>query len=302
MAFAETSVEKQAEADAARIKLNDFQAQLSQASDDYFAALDAHTAAVKGMEDAKARIAELQSHLGTRARAMYRKGNSSFLEVLFGSTSFEDFVSTFDTLNELNQQDATWVEQSKAAREEYSRQEKIAAEKLEESKKIKAEAEALVAEQDALVASLDAEVAALVAQENAAAMAAATVATSEQAAQESGVTGSRGDGDYSSVLDAAASRVGCAYVWGASGPDAFDCSGFVMWCYAHVGVYLSHGSGSQGFVGETYPVSQAQPGDILWKDGHVGIYAGGGTSIEAMDDANGVCYGNAYRYTHATHP
>lgn len=84
-----------------------------------------------------------------------------------------------------------------------------------------------------------------------------------------------------SVLSAAYSRLGCPYVWGAEGPNAFDCSGFVKWCYARVGVSLPHSSSAQKNAGTQISVSQAQPGDILWKSGHVGIYIGNGKYIHA---------------------
>ena len=360
-AFAVTSAEKQAEADSAYAQLSQMTADLETASDDYYNALAEHDAAVQAMNDAQARIEEsqaqktaIQSHLSERARSMYRSGSTSFLDVMFGASNFEDFVSTWDFLNDMNSSDAQCVAQTRqleaqeqAAHDEYARQEQVAAQKIEESETIKSQAETTVAEQQALVAGLDSEVAALVSQEQAAATGAAATAdavvvtqptnadgtvtatdaagntttsddngaanggnaTTDSGNTNSGSTdsgssssSSRGDGDYSSVLSAAESRLGCAYDWGASGPDSFDCSGFVMWCYAKIGISLDHSSGSQGFVGPTYPVSEAQPGDILWMSGHVGIYVGNGVSIEAMDYGYGVCYGNAYRFDHATHP
>ena len=75
--------------------------------------------------------------------------------------------------------------------------------------------------------------------------------------------------------------MGCPYVWGASGPNTFDCSGLVMWCYAQAGVSLDHYSGSQAGSGAVIPVSSAQPGDILWRPGHVAIYVGGNQYIHA---------------------
>lgn len=333
-ALAVTSAEKQAEADTARAQLDQYQSDLNQASDDYYEALDARDAALASMDDAQSQMdaanaqkQELQTHLGERARSMYRSGSTSFIDVIFGAASFDDFISTWDFLNDMNADDADCVAEAKqleteaqAAHDEYTQQAQIAEDKLAESETIKTQAENTLSEQQALTASLDTEVADLVAQEQAAATGAATTAdavvvtdTSDAGTTDSasdsgsssgggGTSGSRGDGDYSSVVAAAESRIGCSYVWGASGPDAFDCSGLVMCCYAKIGISLSHSSGSQGFVGSTYPVSEAQPGDILWMDGHVGIYAGDGVSIEAMGDEYGVCYGNAYRFDHATHP
>ena len=84
-----------------------------------------------------------------------------------------------------------------------------------------------------------------------------------------------------SVVGAAYSRLGCPYKWGAAGPNAFDCSGLVQWCYAKAGKSLPHSSGALASCGTRVSISSAKPGDILWKPGHVGIYIGGGKYIHA---------------------
>lgn len=84
-----------------------------------------------------------------------------------------------------------------------------------------------------------------------------------------------------SVVGAAYSRLGCPYKWGASGPNAFDCSGLVVWCYAKAGKSLPHSSGALASAGTRISISAAQPGDILWRPGHVAIYIGGGKYIHA---------------------
>lgn len=83
------------------------------------------------------------------------------------------------------------------------------------------------------------------------------------------------------VVSAAYSRLGCPYQYGAAGPNTFDCSGLVQWCYAKAGKSLPHSSGALKSSGTVIPVSQAQPGDILWRSGHVAIYIGGGKYIHA---------------------
>lgn len=99
-------------------------------------------------------------------------------------------------------------------------------------------------------------------------------------------------GARQAVVNYAMSKVGCEYVWGAEGPNAFDCSGLVKCAYAQAGVSLSHYSGSQGSAGSYRSLSEAQPGDILWKNGHVGIYIGGGQYVHASTYGVGVIVSN----------
>lgn len=80
-----------------------------------------------------------------------------------------------------------------------------------------------------------------------------------------------------SVVDRAYSKLGCPYKYGASGPNTFDCSGFVSFCLT--GRYGRIGT-SGTFAG--WPkVSNPQPGDVCVKPGHVGIYIGNGKMIHA---------------------
>ena len=81
----------------------------------------------------------------------------------------------------------------------------------------------------------------------------------------------------------ALTRRGDAYVWGAAGPTTFDCSGLVMWAYAHVGISLAHLTFDQWNEGEHVPADQAQPGDLIFLYGlnHVGLYIGNGLFLDA---------------------
>ncbi|WP_417331737.1 NlpC/P60 family protein [Gordonibacter urolithinfaciens] len=319
-AFAATAAEKQAEADAVRNQLVGLQADLEAAADSYKQALDAQEVAQAAMEaeqvkidEANGKIADLQDKLGTRARSMYRSGSSSFLDFVMGATSFEEFTQNWDLLNKMNENDGQMVDETKTLREElqaskdeYARQEKIAADKAAEAKVIQTEAEAKVAQATELVNSLDAEAQALLAEEQAAAArAAAEQAAAEEAARQAQQSPSNGGGsgsgagsggggssyvppvynngggggggggsvgNYGSVVDYAMSRIGCPYVWAAEGPDAFDCSGLVRWAYLQVGISLPHYTESlYACAKNRVPVSEARPGDVLYRPGHVGI-------------------------------
>ncbi len=86
------------------------------------------------------------------------------------------------------------------------------------------------------------------------------------------------------AVAAAMTRLGDPYVWGASGPSTFDCSGLVMWAWAHAGVNLPHFSGAQYSGTQHISMSQLQPGDLVFPADagqHVAMYIGGGQIIEA---------------------
>lgn len=94
------------------------------------------------------------------------------------------------------------------------------------------------------------------------------------------------------ALDIARSKVGAEYVWGASGPSNFDCSGLVQWAYRQVGVDLPRTSFEQSHVGEPVAFSDLRPGDLVIQNGggHVAMYAGDGQIIQAPQSGESVSY------------
>ncbi len=92
-------------------------------------------------------------------------------------------------------------------------------------------------------------------------------------------------GGASALIAVASSKLGCPYVWGAKGPNSFDCSGFVYWCLNQVGVRQSYitssGWRNVGKYTRVSSFSNLKAGDIIVVSGHVGIVAGGGTVIDA---------------------
>ena len=153
--LAASAASKQAEADEMKAKLDSLQAQYNEALERYNTANDAHEAAVAAMDAAQQRIDEAQSliestrnQLAKRANSIYREGSMSMIDVIFGSQSFDDFVTNWDSVERISQQDAALVQQNKdakaeaeAAHAEYSKQEKVAAEDLANAKAAKEELE-----------------------------------------------------------------------------------------------------------------------------------------------------------------
>lgn len=280
------------EKDEAEARMNDAQSRIDQKS---------------------AEIENLQKKLGERARSMYRNGSFTFLDMLLGATTFSAFASNWDLLNDINKGDQEMVQQTKdlrtqveAEKAEYEKQREIAQQKADEAAAAKAEADALIAETQSIYDSLDAEAQQLLAQEEAAREEARQLAAeeeearrraeeerrraAEEAARAQAAAAAQSNSESSSssapaynestgnaIVDRAYSQLGKPYVWGAVGPNSFDCSGLVSYCL----------TGSFSRLGTTYTfmgwprVSNPQPGDVVTTSSHCGIYIGGGQMIHA---------------------
>lgn len=109
------------------------------------------------------------------------------------------------------------------------------------------------------------------------------------AAPDSGFTA-----PFSSVgqraADAAQSKIGAPYVYGAAGPNAFDCSGLVQWAYQQAGLSVPRTSYEQASAGRAVSISDLLPGDVVsFYDGsHTGIYVGGGNVVHASTSSQPV--------------
>ncbi|MFE6072176.1 NlpC/P60 family protein [Streptomyces sp. NPDC056525] len=112
-----------------------------------------------------------------------------------------------------------------------------------------------------------------------------------------------GSSRAAAAVIAARSAVGKPYVWGATGPSAFDCSGLMVWSYGKAGISLPRTSSAQRYAGRQVPLSQAQPGDLVTYRGdasHVGIYAGNGQVIHAPYPGARVRYDPVNMMSHVT--
>lgn len=94
--------------------------------------------------------------------------------------------------------------------------------------------------------------------------------------------GAGADRRAQAAVRAALSRLGRPYVWGATGPDRFDCSGLVQWAYAQAGVRLHRTTYQQIHDGISVPRSAIRPGDLVFPHtGHVQMAIGGNLVVEA---------------------
>jgi cell wall-associated NlpC family hydrolase len=302
-AFATPAGDKREQARQVKQQVDALDQKVEIAAEAYNEARDRHQTLTSEIEATRARIAEqtaiideMQTALNARARSLYRTGRFSFLDVLLGARDFEQFAATWDvmrTINEREAQDIAALEKARAeaeaAREKLAVQEAEAKKVVEQMAANKKSIEAQLAERKRMLSGLEAEIARIEAAERARAEAAARASTVSRSSATAALVptqnfppptrAARGE-----VVSIAKRYLGAPYKWAASGPNAFDCSGFTSFVYRQVGVSLPHSSRAQAGVGERVPRGDLQPGDLVFFGSpihHVGIYVGGGQYIHA---------------------
>jgi peptidoglycan DL-endopeptidase CwlO len=259
---------------------------------------------------AKQSLRRAQTALAARVVSLYTSnGQENSIEVLLGASNLDDLVNRFDTVNRISAQDSQVLGQVTTFNHEVKARET----RLKQAKK---QADALVAQRAAARASIENQLSArrallssirgqivqLKAQDAARQAELRRQLAAQVAAQQSApqalttavgsVTSGSGDSSVSTpappathggVVGIAMRYLGTPYVWGGASPSGFDCSGFVMYVYAQVGVSLPHSSYAQYGAGSPVSRGDLQAGDLVFFDGlgHVGIYVGGGSFIHA---------------------
>lgn len=104
-----------------------------------------------------------------------------------------------------------------------------------------------------------------------------------------------------SIAATASNYVGCSYVWGATGPDSFDCSGLVSYVFSSYGISVPRTAADQYYGGTQVDVSTAvsTPGALIFYHGlgHVAISLGDGSVVHASNSDTGVIISDAYYST-----
>jgi cell wall-associated NlpC family hydrolase len=281
---------------------------------------------------AKKSLGHAQQAIATRLRELYVKGvGDSTLEVLLGSSSLEDVVTRLDAIQRVSHQDSKILGDVKRYKKEVLdrrarlqdarvKQVDLVAQRAADRRSI----EGKISEQNRLLASVKDEIVQLKIDEQRqqaalAAQARARIEAQQIAAQQASSVAAQASIEtanvdqtfatdvpaprYGNVVSIALQYLGVPYVWGGASPSTgFDCSGFVMYVFAQIGVYLPHHAASQ--YGFGVPVSQDQlaPGDLVFFDGlgHVGIYIGGGQFVHAPHTGDVVKISSLYEDWYAS--
>jgi len=257
------------------------------------AALGQQKAAAAQAEQAAA-AAQTQLHamdgqIRQLARSAYTSGgvDVSQLDALMTSSSADQFVSQLGTLDAIaghtNNLVLDVTRASRAASAARARADQAAGQAQQTLTRITAQQKVLqgkIADYRRQYAALTAPQRAMVAVSSAGAPAPVSAVRTLAAAAPSTAASS---GARAAVATALA-QVGKPYVWGAAGPNAFDCSGLMQYSWSAAGVALPHSSSAQSGMGTPVSRSQLQPGDLVFfysPVSHVGMYIGNGQMVHA---------------------
>ncbi|MFJ9561646.1 NlpC/P60 family protein [Streptomyces fuscichromogenes] len=228
---------------------------------------------------------KLRDSLGSLATAQYRSGGIDPSVQLFLSSNPDDYLDKASTLDQLSSQQVEALKKIQDKQRELAQGRAEASDKLKdlsatrtELAKQKSAVQAKLADAQKLLNTLTAKEKAALDQEQAQA---ASRASSRVDLGSTGSASSRA----AAAFAAAQSVIGSPYVYGASGPSSFDCSGLTSWAYAQAGVTIPRTSEAQANAGtRIYSASDLKVGDLVIFYGdyhHVGLYAGNGQVLHA---------------------
>ncbi|MCL7423670.1 NlpC/P60 family protein [Streptomyces sp. NPDC052415] len=227
------------------------------------------------------RINSMREALGSLAGAQYRSGGLDPSLALLFSDDPDDYLDKAAVLDRISARQAGELKELQDAMRDLSQERSEASRKLGELEKSRKAVAAHKRTVEGKLAKARQLLNSLPSDERAAYDRASRSGRSDMPDLGSAVPAS---GRAAAAIAAARSALGKPYVWGASGPSGFDCSGLMQWSYGQAGVALPRTSQGQRFAGRQVPLSQARPGDLVTyrsDASHVGMYMGNGQVIHA---------------------
>ncbi|MFI9624603.1 NlpC/P60 family protein [Streptomyces sp. NPDC052042] len=232
----------------------------------------------------QAELNRIRDGIGAVAAGQYRSGGLDPAVQLFLSDDPDTYLDKASALSRLGDRQATALQQFLSQQRALQQQRGEASEKLGELAAVqkglgtrKNEIQGKLREAQRLLNTLSAKERARIAEKEDRANRAGARADLGNEVSATGRTGS--------AFDAAKSRVGMPYVWGASGPSSFDCSGLTSWAFRQAGVTIPRTSQAQANIGTRInSLGALKPGDLIIMRtdlSHVGFYAGNGQILHS---------------------
>ena len=280
-------------------KVDDLYEQAEQASEKMDGASAKQKALQKQVDDIQNEVAReqaglntLRDELGSLASAQYRSGGIDPTVQLMLSSDPQSYLDKASTLDQLTSQETAALKQITGKERVLDQQKAEAAEKLKDLDQTRS----LLAQQKKAVQSKLSQAQKLLNSLTAAQK--AKYEAAEAAANRSTTRVDLGSSTAASKYASAAlayaqTKLGDPYVYGASGPSSFDCSGLTSSAYAAAGVTIPRTAEAQASAGTRLSLSELKPGDlvIFYSDyHHVGLYAGNGMVLHAPRTGESVKY------------
>jgi cell wall-associated NlpC family hydrolase len=228
---------------------------------------------------AQEQLDALDGQIRQIARSAYTSDGLTQIDVLLTSDSAEDFLSQLGTLDAIAGHTNDLVAEVSVASDAAEQARTDADEAATEAQKAYDDIAAQQADLEDQIADYQAQYDALTAAQR-------DVVNTAHGGQSlpvpSGVIAPSAAAQV--AVDTAMAQIGDPYVWGAGGPNAFDCSGLTQYAYSAAGVALPHSSSMQSQMGMSVSRDQLQPGDLIFfysPVSHVGMYIGNGQMVHA---------------------
>ncbi|MGW5715386.1 NlpC/P60 family protein [Amycolatopsis sp. NPDC003865] len=251
------------------------QGQLDKANADVTAAKDAGAQAIEAKQ-------KYQTQVDKFAGASFTSGvQMNKLSALLAGTSTQDFLDRSAALEVIATDKNAAMDNLSGAAEKATAAEKAATDAAKRAQDARDAAAKLASDIEGKKKNLQAQIDQIEAQSK-------TLSTADKTAQKD--TGGKAPTVKAATpaaqkaVDAALSKLGSAYVYGATGPSTFDCSGLMQWAYKQAGISLPRTSSAQAGFGTPVPRDQLQPGDLVAyysPVSHIGMYIGDGKMVHA---------------------
>ena len=251
------------------------------------------------LDIAERNLGVANKQLKLRARTIYKSRDVGIVDVLFQADSFDELVTQLDMMNRIGNSDVDTVKAIAAYRRDIkdrrlqlAADQKAAAKLVAERAAQKDQILGLESSLEKMTKGLKGEIKRLREQ-------AARAARLAAQASWGGIVPPPVDPNspgHPEIVTIAQRYFGVPYVWGGAGTGGFDCSGLTMYCYAQIGIQMSHGATDQQRQSTPVALSDLRPGDLVFFGNssyshHVAISAGGGSVIEAPHSGDVVRYG-----------